>query len=77
MWIDCIRDDQSLVDSIRRVLEGKEKWLELDEGDAGIFPERIFPYSAEVDAKLEWLDSDKRVVMGTFLFREMLDEFKE
>jgi hypothetical protein len=77
MWIDRIRDDQVLVDSIRRVLNGKERWLDLDEGDAGIFPERIFPYSDEVDDKLEWLDSDKRVVMGTFLFQEMLDEFRE
>ena len=77
MWIDRIRDDQVLVDSIRRVLNGKERWLDLDEGDAGIFPERIFPYSDEVDDKLEWLDSDKRVVMGSFLFQEMLDEFRE
>jgi hypothetical protein len=43
MWIDRIRDDQILVDSICRVLDRKEKWLDLDKGSAGIFPERIFP----------------------------------
>lgn len=76
-WIECIQDDQALVASIHRVLSGKEKWHDLDEGGAGIFPERIFPYEAQVIAKLRWLHPDEQMVMGSFLFHKMLDVFKE
>ncbi len=37
-WIECIQNDQILVASSHKVLSGKEKWGDLDEGDAGIFP---------------------------------------
>lgn len=77
LWISRIRQDQALVEAIRRVLDGREKWLDLDEGDAGIFPERIFPYQDEIDDKLEGFDPDKRPVIGTLLFHKMLDQFRE
>lgn len=73
-WLDNIRTDQPLMAAIGRVLAGDEEYLGLDDGDAGVFPERIFPYSRQVEAKLDWLDAGKQSVLTSFMLRQRLKD---
>ena len=72
-WVQNIREDAALTAAIRRIQSGEEKLLDLDEGTAGIFPERIFPCLDQLQDKLTWLDRGTRHVVATFLLGAVLE----
>ncbi|MFD1883741.1 hypothetical protein [Paracoccus pacificus] len=70
-WLDNIRADAGLMAALDRLATGAEPYGDLDEGDARIFPGRVFPYAAEVRAKLDWLEPRAQHVLAGALLPQL------
>lgn len=74
-WVNKILADHSLQSSILDLIEGRVKFEDLDEGSAGIFPERLVPEDIrfEIREKLEDISLEEREVLTTFLIPKIFE----
>lgn len=73
-WLDNIRQDEDLMFRVKQVLSGHEPMQDLDEGKAGIFPQRVFPYADAIGAKLGETDARTRHVILAALLHQVLTD---
>lgn len=75
LWLRRISEDVALMRDIEDVRAGRTPMLDLDEGDAGVFPGWVFPHLERVLAKLDHVgDAGAQHVFVGFLLKQVLED---
>ena len=74
LWKQKILAEDELMSKIHRVYSGEIPMIDLDEGEAGIFPGRIFPFNAEISSKLDRADPGAKQAIAGSMQSEILKD---
>lgn len=74
-WIAAILADSQLKSDVLDLAKGRRKYDDLDEGSAGIFPERLLPedIGKRLEQKLANYSDTDRSILTSFLVNNILD----
>lgn len=76
-WVEAVIADRDLSAKVLAAKDGKTHWLDLDEGDAGIFEHRVLEMAGEILSKMDIPHETDREIVSAVLMPDLLAAVQE